>query len=274
MLQTLKFLVRHPLNADGRAAALSRFLRWQLGTRLLPVPHVMPFVEDSVLVMERGMTGATGNWYCGLHEEREMGFLLHFLRQDDLFVDIGANIGSYSVLAAGAVGARTVCFEPSVETYNCLLRNLFVNRIQDRVQAHNLGLGAREEVLCFSTGQDTTNHVVTDQSVKNTVEIRVRRLDDVLNGAVPRIIKLDVEGWEAAVLEGMPDTLAAPSLAAIICETNDSADRYAGAGDNRVFKTMHAHGFKAYSYDPFRRVLTTGGTAHNTIFVRDADLVV
>jgi len=42
----------------------------------------------------------------------DMGFLLHFLRKDDLFLDVGANIGSYTVLAGGAVGAKSISFEP------------------------------------------------------------------------------------------------------------------------------------------------------------------
>ena len=47
------------------------------------------------------MTGATGNIYCGLYEFLDMAFLLHFLRNGDLFGDIGSNIGSYTVLATG-----------------------------------------------------------------------------------------------------------------------------------------------------------------------------
>jgi hypothetical protein len=40
------------------------------------------------------MTGATQNLYCELHEYNDMAFLLHFLREEDSFADVGANIGS------------------------------------------------------------------------------------------------------------------------------------------------------------------------------------
>lgn len=273
MLKTLKFILQHPLNGDGQGAALSRFLRWQIAARLLPVPHFMPFVGDTVLVTERGMTGATGNWYCGLHEEADMGFVLHVLRPDDLFVDIGANVGSYTVLASGGAGARTVAFEPVPSTHAKLARNVAVNDLGDRVKAHNLGLGARDEVLRFTAGRDTANHVVTGGSDAPTVEVRVRRLDDVLEGEVPQVIKLDVEGWEAQVLQGMPATLADPALAAIITETNDSAARYDGSGNDQVSGIMQAHGFSAHSYDPLSRKLLPGGTNRNTIFVRDKDFL-
>lgn len=56
------------------------------------------WIEGARLMVRNGMTGATGNIYCGLHEFTDMSFVLHLLRPDDLFVDVGANIGSYTVL--------------------------------------------------------------------------------------------------------------------------------------------------------------------------------
>lgn len=100
MLNTLRFLIKHPLNRPNRLGALSRFMRWQFATRIMPYPQHVPFVNDTVLIMERGMSGATGNWYCGLHEVADMAFVLHALRAGDLFADVGANIGSFTVLAS------------------------------------------------------------------------------------------------------------------------------------------------------------------------------
>ena len=51
------------------------------------------------------MIGATGNLFCGLHEIEDMGFVLHFLRSDDIFLDVGVNVGTYTVLAAGVAGS-------------------------------------------------------------------------------------------------------------------------------------------------------------------------
>ena len=273
MLRTLRAIRSHPLNRHAPGRALARFLRWQLAARLLPVPHVMPFVDDTVLVMERGMTGATGNWYNGLHEAADMAFVLHVLREGDLFVDVGANVGSYTVLASGAAGARTLSFEPIAATFASLRRNVLVNGLGARVTCHNMGLGARDEILRFTAGQDTRNHVATGAETGGTVEVPVRRLDDMLGGAVPRLAKIDVEGWEAEVIAGMPATLQDPGLAAIVMETNDSAGRYADPAGNRLPAVMRAHGFAPYSYDPFSRALVEGGTRHNTIFVRDTGFV-
>jgi hypothetical protein len=67
-------------------AAYVRWMRWQIGSRVLGEPVLMPYVESSCLVVERSMTGATGNIYCGLHEFEDMAFVLHCLRVGDTFV--------------------------------------------------------------------------------------------------------------------------------------------------------------------------------------------
>lgn len=220
------------------------------------------------------MTGATGNWYCGLHEFSDMAFALHLLRPDDLFADIGANIGSYSVLASGVVGARSMSFEPVPDTYRKLQRNVSANRLEDRVAAHNIGLSGAEEILRFTAHRDTINHVVSGQTDEPTIEVPVRCFDSLADGAVPCVVKLDVEGWEAHVLDGMPQTLADSRLVAIITETNQSAGRHGGAaGEDRVAAIMEAHGFAPFTYDPFERQLAEGGSSHNTIFVRDLAVV-
>ena len=62
-------------------------------------PVVVNYINDSRLLVQTGMTGATGNIYTGLHEFEDMGFALHFLQEGDYFIDLGVNVGSYTVLA-------------------------------------------------------------------------------------------------------------------------------------------------------------------------------
>ncbi len=105
LLHTLKFLLNHPLNHVQPMRALWRYLSWQVGSRLVPGPVLVPFIEDIALLAEPGMTGATGNIYCGLHEFEDMAFVLHAIQPGDLFVDVGANVGTYGLLACAGGGA-------------------------------------------------------------------------------------------------------------------------------------------------------------------------
>src|SRR3954470_19452558 len=112
LLQVARRIFSHPLNRGKRTSAFMRLVRWQLAARILPEAQFsLPYVNGSRLLITRGATGATGNFYCGLDEQDEMGFVLHVLRPGDVFVDVGANVGSYTVLAA-LLGARVVAVEP------------------------------------------------------------------------------------------------------------------------------------------------------------------
>ncbi len=77
--RTHRFFRGRAIGGRQPAACCGRWLRWQIGSPLLPYPVEVAWVEKSRLVMERGMTGATGNFYCGLHEFPDMALLLHYM---------------------------------------------------------------------------------------------------------------------------------------------------------------------------------------------------
>src|SRR5262245_43975458 len=107
-----KAMRAHELGRSHQALAIARFATLQVQTRLSGNPVLVPFVGATRIFVGAGYTGANGNYYFGLHEFAHMAFVLHYLERDDLFVDVGANVGSYTLLASGAVGARTIAFEP------------------------------------------------------------------------------------------------------------------------------------------------------------------
>jgi len=91
---TVKSLLAHPSNCGRPLSTLARFVRWQIGSRLVPGPVAVPLVGEIRILAASGMPGASGAAYLGLHEYADMAFVLHFLRPGDLFVDVGANVGS------------------------------------------------------------------------------------------------------------------------------------------------------------------------------------
>ena len=139
--RTIRFLMEHPLAKRNKPLAYYRFFSWQVRSRLSSSPVVYDFVNNSQLLVYPRMTGATGNVYAGLHEFYDMSFVLHALRSEDLFVDIGANIGSYTTLAGAAVGANCISIEPIPATFAHLLENVELNNLQHKVECLNIGLG-------------------------------------------------------------------------------------------------------------------------------------
>ena len=273
----MSFIANHPLAGRNKFKAYTKFFGWQISQFLFPRERTVPFVGNTLLSVKKGMAGATGNIYTGLHEFNDMGFLLHFLRPSDHFADVGANIGSYTILASGYIGATTIAFEPVPETYERLKKNIRLNGIEDKAVAVNSGIGADEGKLHFTSAQDTVNHVVTDPTQFNgqTIEVDIISLDTALAAYdIPALIKIDVEGFETEVMNGMKKMLGDERLKAIIIELNGSGERY-GYNENDIHKLLLAQGFIATVYDPFSRKLTrlSDHTSLNTIYTRDMDFV-
>jgi FkbM family methyltransferase len=276
LLRTIRFITSHPLSSRNKVGALIRFLKWQLRSRISSKPYIFPFVEGTCLVVEKGMVGATGNIYTGLHEFCDMGFLLHYLRKEDLFIDIGANIGSYTILAAGVRKTETIAVEPSSNTFRKLKRNIDYNNINTIVSAYNIGLGSDQGVLHFTKSFDAVNHVVVDRINKiDTEEIGIETLDNLLPEIYkPTLIKIDVEGFETEVINGATSTLKNHFVKAIIIELNGSGWRY-GYDENHIHHLLITYGFKPYAYNPFTRKLTKLEVhgSENTMYVRDIEFV-
>jgi FkbM family methyltransferase len=258
VLNILRFIASHPLTRNRKAAAVGRLIKYQIATRTRK-DSVFEWIDGAKLVVARGMTGASGNIYCGLHEFADMGFFLHFLRSRDLFLDIGANIGSYTILASKLCSASTIAFEPDPDTAARLACNVKVNEIGGRVMVEQIALAERSGTVSFSVGLDSVNHITDDGAGR---QVTCETLDSYLAGQIPIAIKMDVEGAESRVLAGASRTLASPALQAI--ETEDAGPA--------VVATLEGHGFSRAYYDPFKRVLShehNGYRASNALFLKD-----
>jgi FkbM family methyltransferase len=257
----LSYSISHPVGKRQPLRTMVRIVSWQMRSRLSTTPLRRRWLGDTVLVVEHGMTGVTGNLYFGLHEFADMAFVLHFLREDDLFFDIGANVGSYSVLAGKLSGAEVRSFEPDPVAASRLSRNIEANGLADRVAIENVALGEVDGTIGFTSGKDATNHVTDDPALIGQT-VAVRRLDDIVGDRIPALMKIDVEGHEESVFRGADRVLKEPDLRAIEVETVSpaSAQRLLASGFTRVW------------YDPINRRLLTqpaGFECNNQLFVRD-----
>jgi len=277
IIGSLRFMATHPLTRDTPLRNVARLIRWQIGSRLAPGAIVYEWINGSKFLVTAGEAGLTGNIYAGLHEFPEMGYLLHVLRDDDLFVDVGANVGAYSILACAAAGARGVAIEPIPSTYERLIENIRINHLENRVRCLNVGIGRDIGWGSFTNDRETANHVVAEsERGANVVAAAIRTLDDVVGSDIPSVIKIDVEGYETPVLEGAVEILRNPGLHSVIMEINGSGDRY-GYDESHIIELMLDLGFRSCSYNPLGRSLAElpGRNMHsdNTLFVRDRALV-
>jgi len=136
------------------------------------------------------------------HNEKDiMEAFLGELKKSDVIWDVGANQGSYTLLAA-KFGSTVHAFEPGEEARRILSRNLEINNLSATVHPVALGDDAKEKIL--SLAPRSGRRAITEDTSGTPVPI-LRGID--ILAPDPDVIKIDVEGHEIAVLRGLRDRL-------------------------------------------------------------------
>ena len=163
-------------------------------------------------------------------------------------VDVGANVGVHTHLLAHAVGpeGRVTAFEPDPGLFAALSDGLEANGLR-HVEVHQLALGAasgRAPLMqgVFNSG-DNRLLAAGGPSRRPTVEIGVKTLDDVVNGAPVHFIKIDVQGWEVSVLRGMERTIRENPALRLRVELWPYGLRAAGTSADALIDTLERFGF-------------------------------
>ena len=155
------------------------------------------------------------------------------LRPDDVFYDIGANVGVYSLFAAMRC-AHVIAFEPESLNYACLNKNIFLNGLDEKITALNIALYDEDlvsklNISNFREGKSGHNfhHEVDHELAPSTpvfkqsvVGLRLDSFVQKFGLETPSVIKIDVDGQERGILLGLGQILADAKLRTIAVETN------------------------------------------------------
>lgn len=160
-------------------------------------------------------------------------FFWWLAREARVVIDVGAYTGVYSVTAALATpDSAVIAVEPNPELRDLLDANLAANRLADRVEVHRLALGDRagSAVLHQSTvaGLTSTASLIPSSRATGGVPVDVAVLPDLLGDRRPDLVKIDIEGGEAAALVGAAQVLGdAQPVLLIEALTNAERNRQA-----------------------------------------------
>jgi FkbM family methyltransferase len=153
-----------------------------------------------------------------------------WVKPGEVFFDIGANVGAYSLIAAKGSKARVFAFEPGYANFAALCENIVLNDVAERITPLPVGLAARTSLATFSyrnVRSGFASHALRLQPPTNggaaayQQPVLAHALDDLVERfSLPRPnhVKLDVDGAEVAVLAGAVRTLRAPELRSLMIE--------------------------------------------------------
>ena len=208
---TLSYIWRHPANRGRRGTALARAIGWQIFKRASGRPWDISIAGNIKLRCHPDSTSASAALYCnGRPDYHEMGFMLDYLKPGDRFVDIGANVGVYALLAASVVGEHGAvdAYEPDARAAARLRENVRLNGLKT-VTIRQAAVSAHDGTVTFSMDQDTTNRILgKEHTACATTTVSCSRLDTLYPDGDLAMVKMDIEVAEPLALSGGAGLLA------------------------------------------------------------------
>ena len=195
--------------------------------------------------------------YLYLHRLGWMGrddkaFLEQRIRPGMRVIDIGANLGLYTLLLSRLVekSGMVVAFEPDPELFAALETNCRVNSAIN-VKLCNLAAGARSGSMTLArslinAGDNRMAGVASGSTLTREVAVRAATVDEIVDGCQVDFIKIDVQGWEGEVFEGMQHVMTCNPALQICFEYWPYGLRRAGCDPTDLLRSLDRLGFRIY----------------------------
>lgn len=191
-------------------------------------------------------------YYFGVWEPAVTGWIARQLAPGDTFVDVGANIGYYALLAAGVVGreGKVIAIEASPGIFRELEANLALNRSASVTALHIAAAAERGKLRLYRSSEhnigETTS--VAAPGFEPEEEVDAAPLAEIVPAlAIARLVKLDIEGAEAGVIGSLRDYLpTAPARQEWIVELHPELLAQQGRSAEEILRAFADAGFHAY----------------------------
>lgn len=207
---------------------------------------------------------ATGGWWwidrwrfeflLGWAERESVAWLQRSVRRGDTALDVGGHIGYYTRLLSKLVGrgGRVIAFEPHPENFSILRHN---SRGRSNVEALHVAAGDRDGSTLLFESAGHSNHSLVAEFAGSSESVRVEtaRIDTLLQRrGIERIAfaKIDVEGAEPLVLDGMKETIARSPGLTLLIEWNPEALRMGGSSPAAFAARLEALGLEVFAIAP------------------------
>ncbi len=169
----------------------------------------------------------------GEYEPVTTALLQSLLQEGMTFVDIGAHVGLFTLPAAVWVGdtGRVVAFEPHPDNYEMLLGNMQANSLEEQIEANQSAVSdTTEPVHLHLSTFNSGDHQLFNVGGRHSVEVQCTRLDDYfVSGSKVDVIKMDVQGSEAAAFRGMERILQENEAIKVVWELSPAQLQDAGS---------------------------------------------
>lgn len=190
-------------------------------------------------------------WWDGYYEKLPTKLFKEMVKKGGSVIDVGANIGYYSIIASELVeGGNIVSFEPVSKTFKRLLVNVLP---LSNVKAHQVACGSdngKINIYAFGDSISAGSRISSPEiDVPYTVEeVQMIKLDYFVDGKVD-VVKIDVEGYELNVLKGMKKIISSNPNIKILLEVNNDLLTKVSTSPQEVFSYLKSFGLLPWEFD-------------------------
>jgi FkbM family methyltransferase len=272
-IDKIRSKLKHPLAKKNPVKAFIRLGWLNVINALYPNGKVLKVFGKTKYLSRKG-SSINRNFWLELADYEEFSFLKQVVKSDDAFIDIGANVGEYTLFVKTTAGCTVHAFEPNKRAYEELRQNIALNHFED-IYTYNVGLGEEPGELLLTNKYGTANHVVLASASSGQTQalesIAVHVLADYAFEGRRLFMKMDVEGYEYFILKGAAKLLADQRLQAIIIELTGAAKKF-GVDEADVHGMLLEAGFIPVQYLVKEKKLVNRSTYNhedfNTIYIR------
>jgi FkbM family methyltransferase len=182
----------------------------------------------------------------GIYEPLETALFKRTLNPDDVFLDIGAHIGYYSLIAAKIIKTGMIhAFEPYIDSHELLMENLVLNRCRN-VETYLIAASDKSRMgSLYIDEKNKGNNSLYSQKDCDEITVEMIKLDEMFRDKKVDYVKIDTQGHEIEVLIGMQDIIKNNKLKMII-EYYPYGLRRMGHKEIDFFKIINTLGFDIY----------------------------
>jgi len=197
-------------------------------------------------------TDSSGLSFSGIHEPFTTQLVMKEISKGDVVLDIGANIGYYTLIFAKLVGkeGKVFAFEPEPNNFSLLKKNIAINGYENVVLIEKAVSNKSGKARLYLAEEHSGDHRIYESEVilgRKSIEIETVKLDDYFKGYKGRIdfLKMDIQGVEPIALKGM-ETLLEKHRPKILTEFWPAGLKQFGIDPVEYFNLLVIKGFKLY----------------------------
>ncbi|AUC96458.1 hypothetical protein QU42_31575 [Bradyrhizobium sp. UASWS1016] len=246
VLRAIDLLLRHLLRRLPPTSAVEHVALWW-GYRFQPSPSIVKLRSGALVKTTHVDHLQLLLYYLGIFEPSCVQAMKSHLRPGSTLLDVGANIGLFSIEGATAVGSsgNVIAIEAAPPHAQTIRDAAALNRLQN-IEVVPAAVGSSEGAAILTLPEKGNYGMYTLGSVagERSFQVPVRRIDDIVAGRRVDFIKIDIEGSEYQALLGAVQTLK--STPPLLIELNEAALVGCGSSARQVKQLLFSYGYQGH----------------------------